>query len=64
MSMFYHIRYSYFSSVSFFEEMVPLAPVNMCRIRKRTIPFIIQKPAVPGVGPINIFESNERVKTP
>ena len=42
MIMFYHIRYLYFSSVSFFEEMVSLVPVNMCRIRNRTILFIIQ----------------------
>ena len=63
MIMFYHSIYLYFSSVSFFEEMVSLVPVNMCRIRNRTIVLIIKKKlAVPGVGPINIFGSNERVK--
>ena len=28
---------------SFFEEFVSLVPVYMCRIRKRTLPFIAQQ---------------------
>ena len=39
------------------EELVSLSVVYMCRIRNRTIPFIVQKLAVQGVGPINIFGS-------
>ena len=35
------LKYRYLiGSVSFLEEMVSLGPLNMCRIRNRTIPFI------------------------
>ena len=41
----------------------PLVLPAICRIKNRTISlFIIQKLAVPEVGSINMFGSNERVK--
>ena len=43
-----------------FEELVPLAPVYMCRVIKRTILLIVQKLAVLKVGPINITGSTKR----
>ena len=46
----------------FYEEFLSLAPVHIYRIRNRTIPFIVQKPAVPRVGPTNIYDIKERVK--
>ena len=44
------------------EELHTLATASFCRIRNRTISFIIQKLAVPSVGPVNMFDSSERVK--
>ena len=41
MLVFLLTRYLYFSSVSFFGELLSLLPVNMCRVRNRTIMFII-----------------------
>ena len=46
----------------FWEEIVSLAPVNMCRIRNRTILLVIKETGSTGVGPINIFGSNKGLR--
>ena len=43
----YHVlqlnEYIYLDSVSIFKALVPLIPVDICKIRNRTVPFIAQK---------------------